>query len=110
MKSAIAYDNLTSEKPLQCDECPKTFNNGGSLFKHKENQLKETWFNCNNCNDKALQNASLILHKQSVNEGLKKKPENNVLVRGPLHCENKLLKSENICILFCPFQIFEALF
>ena len=56
---------------IQCDECSKTFNNHGSLLKHKESQHKETRFNCDNCNYKALQKATLILHKQSVHEGLK---------------------------------------
>ena len=58
----------TSEKPFQCS---KTFNNHGSLLKHKESQHKETRFNCDNCNYKALQKVTLILHKQSVHEGLK---------------------------------------
>ena len=50
-----------------------------------------------------------IWHVKRFCGGLKKNPENNVLVRGPLHCENGLLKSENICILFCPLQIFEKM-
>ena len=40
---------------------------------------------------------------------LKKNPENNVFVPGPVHCENGVLKYENICNFF-PLQIFEALF
>ena len=50
-----------------------------------------------------------IWHAKRFCGGLNK-PENNVLVPGPLQCENGILKSENICILFCPLQIFEALF
>ena len=42
-------------------------------------------------------------------DGAKKNTENNVFVPGPVHCENGVLKYENICNFF-PVQIFEALF
>ena len=43
-------------------------------------------------------------------DGAQKKPENNVFVPGPVHCENGVLKYENICKFVFPLQIFEALF
>ena len=43
-------------------------------------------------------------------DGAQKNPENNVFVSGPVHCENGVLKYENICKFFPPLQIFEALF
>ena len=62
---------------------------------------QKTWTGCQNTLKFGMQKDFVVLWK---------KPENNVLVPGPLHCENWRLKSENICILFSPLQIFEALF
>ena len=43
-------------------------------------------------------------------DGAQKNPENNVFVPGPVHCENGVLKYENIYKFVFPLQIFEALF